>query len=107
MQIHKGWLEPFDPVSWKNKRAWQSEKAGKHGTEPRICDHCKRGYVPSHGKQMYCTEPNCERARERKRKQERRDLARMLQQADEQKQLSKQHMIDVKAEMRKRKGMRA
>lgn len=79
---------------------------------PRTCGICQREFQPTSvqaSHQKYCSSIECQRENSRRRVQrskERRQLAEMLQQADKQQQLSKQHMMDVKAEMRKRKGVR-
>lgn len=68
-QINPKWLAPFDPVSWKNKKAWESEKTMRvqHNlNEPVECPECGRTFLPKRTNQATCRAAQCLIARERR-----------------------------------------
>lgn len=64
-RIHRGWLRT----------------SGKAPT--RTCEWCKRPFDPGDSNRLFCGKPDCETAREMKRREEVARLKQMLQEADE------------------------
>lgn len=106
-RIHDGWLRTTKPPA--KAYAPDKPKPDRHGIEPRLCNACKRGFVPVNADQMYCTTPNCVRDRDAKRQQERQRLHQMMEDADAKKQkhdgIGKAQMAEVKRVFRERKGI--
>ena len=80
-RIHGGWLAQEKP-----RPRVEKEQPVRHGIEPRLCESCKRGFIPANAAQVYCTAPNCVRDRATKRQQERRKLQQMMQRKAERKE---------------------
>ena len=67
MKIHPHWL-----------RATPQPATGP----TRTCEWCKRPFDHGNSRRMFCGEADCDRERDRLRKQERAKLTKMLQEAD-------------------------
>ena len=104
MKIHANWLRTTEAPARVEK-----EQPVRHGIEPRLCESCKRGFIPANAAQIYCTAPNCVRDRATKRQQERRHLQQMMADAERKKQqhdgIGKAQMSEVKRAFRKARGI--
>lgn len=76
-RIRDGWFRTTEPPKRVKK-----EQPVQNGIEPRLCESCKRGFIPANAAQVYCTAPNCVRDRATKRQQERRRLQKMMAEAE-------------------------